>query len=381
MATTKLSQSLLLPVIFLFLLFLLTQGNSNLARDLNSFNNCHLLLYSVGPHISTLSHQLSHIRHPIQLTQPPLEELISNKWNLIVPQSSFPKFFAQFLPDFQPQTKAPLECKLLIILIADSFTVNHFRMLFLPHVERALFPILGHKILRLTTFHEHFDNYATYFRRNFGLIYLDEDLGGTLQVQGDVFRIIMTNWSPSFFQKYHIHHFFVMTLNRATNERNLILICTLRQKNYLPLARPSLQVDLRTVVAALIRDSWQFSAWKGRGGGVSNWAEATRFSLTDRENLVKNRAQHLEGIIVAVLQSYLGLNSSQVVHGGAFTSEEIGIYPNYPSGSSYVYSKGIVGQIYHPFFWINVSLSIATCFPVEEFVTFYNYLTPFDPST
>lgn len=152
------------------ILTMLSVAFCEIHHDINSFENCHILLYSIGHLDPSLTSTFHLIKHPIQLSHPEQYILKSTSSN-----ASFnwrrapPKLFSyqQILPDFQPLvTHSPLQCKLLVNMFGICFNYQKFVTHFLQQVK-SIIPHLyfGNppSVVYFRRLDRYVDIYSTYF--------------------------------------------------------------------------------------------------------------------------------------------------------------------------------------------------------------------------
>ncbi|OXA36748.1 hypothetical protein Fcan01_28484 [Folsomia candida] len=132
------------------------------------------------------------------------------------------------------------------------------------------------------------------------------------------------------------------------------------------------------------RLQWAYISYFPNWGRLNLEDELMR-KRKSHELLIHNPEALFNNIIFQMVHSYLNRNTFEVLATHVIGVKIKFMYPTrevYSDMQRYSdYTQTLILPEFHMFFWHNISLSFATCSPVEESLTFSGYMTPFDKWT
>lgn len=367
-------------ILTFFFLILNPTAFSHFIQDINQFDNCNILLYTIGPITSRFLDPLPHAKHPLQLAQPSalidpsFVQIITHKGKSWLNISSLNLSYPSVLPDIQPTlSKSPLTCKLFAVLVtAPRSMINLYNMNHLfgaLQTSRETYLGLETEDARL----EH--NYKFYFRHTLALVYLPDKTAGFLRVNiSDVALVRLDSvrvWNRDIVDKYHIRG--TIFVKYFKEYENLKLETALISK-----INSLLQQSLRN------KGSCRFEYFSAKKLFKEPFTFQSLIHL--KEGLALHRKNAFATVMASLIKSHLNLTEVP----GHKCNKEHDLFTEFMS-RAVIPAKigddltdfdalpvGIPDQSLYHLFWINESISFVTCSPTESFIKFANLLTPYE---
>ncbi|OXA54494.1 hypothetical protein Fcan01_11781 [Folsomia candida] len=373
-------------------------ANTSLSQDINAFDNCHFLLISIGRR-TIWEHHIPKILHPVQLSHP--EALLTAPfpaWTLETRNHRKlpPLPMLKFLPQFQPIfSKSPLQCKLLVVQISTkSISWNDIEHV-LGHIDESVAIVAGRMPTSEETEEQRYDSYEmskseTFFRKCVALVYLP---GGNRSEDFNYrhnFHYLVTK-SRNIFNHYGINYALVKKPavpqayeDKKSVTRNIVHICLRCIEDTWINFFNNNTLQPRLLLDNEIKSTEKFLAWRK----TSHFEESIKTNFISFNPIFESK--YYPALINLVLKSlifdYLGINVSQLVKNLPNTAG-IQVKFKHPSENelsdmehedNFFGDLNLVHPNFYHIFWTNTSLSFATCSPILSYVTFSNFLTPFD---
>lgn len=298
------------------------------------------------------------------------------------------------LPDFVPsQTRQILYCKLLVIMLSDSCFLPLWRLR-----TYLINSIQSQPIPRGQSLHDElrFTHYSKpYYHRTIALVYMgeidyfhyDPGFSSFSQLDSSIARMC----SDFILRIYQISHILILkrkyyVTEDLDNPNRMFHVClhcirSRQVETSIYDGRISAALVDFMVIEADKTLAWQIS----RNNGYDQWKFDFRSILNDREELKNDVHQILYMVVTTILYEYLEINTSLIFSEPDYF-DGIFLEAEYPSGREGMEDISLdeKDQILHirrdlrPIFWTNISISFITCSPMVEYVTFSNFLNPFD---